>query len=681
MSSSLRLLLVTVALLVSLPAALASANAPLNDKRSQPATINGNGGSLNGDTSFATVASDYPMDWEGDKVGTGAHSVWYRWTAPKNGRVVLAVSSFTFDPVIEAHPAGDGSIWRSDANTDANGNASVGYYVRAGQQFDVKVDGRTAQHYGSFKITATFDDTPAAPGNDAFGIPDSLGTGTSAKRDVHTLFAGNEALETDHRGVNTAHSVWFTWTPASSGGTRISLDCGWSTDFFSDDPVVAVYKGSSLTGLKSTEVPYYSTAVFDPDCPRSTVTFVAAANQTYRIVVDAGPGAVGESPLTLDQETETPVVTFGGGAVFGPNQVIGFYGEMKDECLLDGKAVACDGSVKLVNAAAGWHTLKVRTTDAYGNVSAWATKTFKVETTAPETTITAGPPPHYKGGQPTIEFTADKAATFECKMDAKYPGAWASCKSGWEPLWQADGQKVTVSVRAKDAFGNVEPTPATRSWVVDTKPPGFDTQSPYPQSPVGSPITWMWTTNEPATFACSTVSPSGPFKPCTSPHTEPGLDAAGGRSLFVRATDAAGNVATSHRYGYHSPIARTTTPTTTTTNTTTTPVTTTTTSTRTTTFVPRFFLAVRAAARSITKKRLARKGLPFEARCRPSCVMTVRLVTGKTILATLRTRSKGTLKLGPAARRALKKVRMGSSLSLIVQAPGTTTTQRIRVAG
>ena len=121
---------------------MASANAPVSDKRSTPVVLNGVGGTHNGNTTFATLAADgsYLSDWEGDKPGSGTHSVWYRWTSPQDGKVVMSADSLGFDPVISAHPANDGSIWRADGNANADGDATVSFYVRQGQTWDIKVD-------------------------------------------------------------------------------------------------------------------------------------------------------------------------------------------------------------------------------------------------------------------------------------------------------------------------------------------------------------------------------------------------------------------------------------------------------------------------------------------------------------------------------------------------------------
>jgi hypothetical protein len=90
------------------------------------------------------------------------------------------------------------------------------------------------------------------------------------------------------------------------------------------------------------------------------------------------------------------------------------------------------------------------------------------DTDPPETAITAAPNTRSATPGATFSFVADEAgSTFECSLDG---GAFAPCSSPAAYEGLADGAH-SFSVRARDAAGNVDATPAARSWTVDTTAP------------------------------------------------------------------------------------------------------------------------------------------------------------------------------------------------------------------
>jgi hypothetical protein len=110
------------------------------------------------------------------------------------------------------------------------------------------------------------------------------------------------------------------------------------------------------------------------------------------------------------------------------------------------------------------HTIGIQAVDAAGNkgpmVTAQAT-TYCPDSTSPQTTLTAQP----SDGTSTsasFSFTADEPSTFECSLDS---AAFASCTSPKAYSGLTVGGHV-FSVRAKDAAGNVDSTPATASWTI-----------------------------------------------------------------------------------------------------------------------------------------------------------------------------------------------------------------------
>ena len=104
--------------------------------------------------------------------------------------------------------------------------------------------------------------------------------------------------------------------------------------------------------------------------------------------------------------------------------------------------------------------------------------------TPPETTITSGPSGTVASQSASYQFDSpdDSNASFQCSLDS---GAWSSCSSPKSYSQLAAGSH-TFSVRAYDRAGNVDPTPAARTWTVETPPPTETEPVPSP-SPSPSP--------------------------------------------------------------------------------------------------------------------------------------------------------------------------------------------------
>lgn len=92
------------------------------------------------------------------------------------------------------------------------------------------------------------------------------------------------------------------------------------------------------------------------------------------------------------------------------------------------------------------------------------------DTTAPETTLVSGPDGTVGETQATFTFKCNETkCTFECRLD---DGAWASCTSP-HVVNGLTSEGHNFDVRALDAAGNVDKTPARRTWTVDTTVPPF----------------------------------------------------------------------------------------------------------------------------------------------------------------------------------------------------------------
>ena len=210
------------------------------------------------------------------------------------------------------------------------------------------------------------------------------------------------------------------------------------------------------------------------------------------------------------------------------------------ECSFDGDAYGSCVSPKAYSGLSqGVHTFSVRATDAAGNVDASpATRSFTVDTVAPDTSITAGPSGPVSNSSPAFGFSASEpATTFQCALDS---GAYASCASPKAYSTLSQGAH-TFKVRAVDAAGNIDASPATRSFSVDTIAPDTrilsgpsSTTDPKPVFTFDSIQTDRWY------YECALDA--SVWKICTSPWS-PAVGLSKGTHVFkVRAIDFAGNI-------------------------------------------------------------------------------------------------------------------------------------------
>jgi glycosyl hydrolase family 26 len=87
-----------------------------------------------------------------------------------------------------------------------------------------------------------------------------------------------------------------------------------------------------------------------------------------------------------------------------------------------------------------------------------------IDTTPPETTIDSGPVGDVPSTTALFAFSSSESGSFQCRLDA---AAYAACASPKSYTGLAAGPH-TFSVRAVDTAGNVDPTPASRTWRVVT---------------------------------------------------------------------------------------------------------------------------------------------------------------------------------------------------------------------
>jgi large repetitive protein len=275
---------------------------------------------------------------------------------------------------------------------------------------------------------------------------------------------------------------------------------------------------------------------------------LADGRHTFEVRAIDAAGNVDPTPATYEwvvdrnAPVDTMIVSFPpnpsndptGDFVFGASNPSSTF-----ECRVDGEAFApCSNPFTTEPLADGSHTIEVRAVDPFGNRDATpATYTWVIDTVAPETTILTMPTD--PSNDPTGELTfmsSEPGTRFECSVDG---AALVSCSSPFTTDTLADGRH-TVAVRAIDAAGNVDPTPASFSWTVDSGAPETTIVMGPPAVTTDTTASFTFSSDDPnATFECSLDG--GPFTPCDAAFVIM-MVARGAHTLQVRAVDAAGNV-------------------------------------------------------------------------------------------------------------------------------------------
>jgi hypothetical protein len=119
------------------------------------------------------------------------------------------------------------------------------------------------------------------------------------------------------------------------------------------------------------------------------------------------------------------------------------------------------------NPMQGIYQVTSRATDAAGNEEGTTTITFTIDDTAPQTTIDSPPPGTTQDPTPTFFFSSNEGnSTFECRVDG---APFANCSSPHTTAALSVGPH-TFDVQAIDAAGNMDPTPASQSFTVESPP-------------------------------------------------------------------------------------------------------------------------------------------------------------------------------------------------------------------
>lgn len=282
---------------------------PVNDDFSSPETIPPDlPATVTGSTIEATAETGEPATLGGND----ARTVWYSWTAPDSGQILIDICDLKVEPGSTGNQAFGIYTGSSLANLDAVAETEgIGTQCRLlatvtqGTTYRIGVG---AVFGGEYDFTLRMR-SAAPPGNDDFADASVIGSHLPTGTAGNNRFATAEPGEPDIGGFpgdQSAHSVWYRWTSRVTGRVVVSA-C-------SDNQTrVGIYTGSTLAGLTDAgEAPGYT-----PYC-RLSLDAVSGTHYVIAVTSDSWGDAGGPFRLALHRFSPPPNDNFIDAQRIGP---------------------------------------------------------------------------------------------------------------------------------------------------------------------------------------------------------------------------------------------------------------------------------------------------------------------------------------------------------------------------
>jgi hypothetical protein len=196
-----------------------------------------------------------------------------------------------------------------------------------------------------------------------------------------------------------------------------------------------------------------------------------AYSAPHTFTVDASPPGVTLTAPSTSVPTNDPTPTLSGAAGTGtgdsPTVTVRLYAgpSASGSPVQTLPATRSGGSWSIEPSALadGTYTAQAQQTDAAGNTGTSAARVLHIDTTPPDTLLSSGPSGTTSSTTAAFDFSASEpGSTFECSQDG---AGFVPCSSPSSLNGLALGSHA-FAVRATDAAGNADGTPASRSWTI-----------------------------------------------------------------------------------------------------------------------------------------------------------------------------------------------------------------------
>jgi large repetitive protein len=268
----------------------------------------------------------------------------------------------------------------------------------------------------------------------------------------------------------------FVVEATDAAGNVALASYGWTID--TTPPTVAItVKPSNPSNNASPSFGFTTTDATSIECRLDGPVFTSCTSpkqyanlsdgvHTFSVRVTDAAGNAAEASHTWTIETGPPTAALTSAPpsssnssaatfVFSANEPSSF------ECTLDDRGFEqCSSPVTYHGLGDGQHAFRVRARDAVGNFSPAVSHTWTIDTTAPETTLSSKPKSVTTATAATFAFAANETGTFECRLDGA-PFALCASPKRYARLGRRNHR---FEVRAIDAVGNADATPALHGW-------------------------------------------------------------------------------------------------------------------------------------------------------------------------------------------------------------------------